>query len=72
MEFNIIAFGKLGGREIIFNSDLDVIFITQDEPAEADIKAAEQILRICMSFTKDGIAYRIDTRLRPEGSKGPL
>jgi len=69
---NIIAFGKLGGREIIFNSDLDLIFITQDEPAEADIKAAEKLLRVCMSYTKDGIAYRVDTRLRPEGSKGPL
>lgn len=69
---NIIAFGKLGGREIIFNSDLDLIFITQDEPTETDIKTAEHLLRICMSYTKDGIAYRIDTRLRPEGSKGPL
>lgn len=69
---NIVAFGKLGGREIIFNSDLDLIFITSDEAAEADIKAAEQLLRICMSYTKDGIAYRVDTRLRPEGSKGPL
>ncbi|MFZ6007998.1 MAG: bifunctional [glutamate--ammonia ligase]-adenylyl-L-tyrosine phosphorylase/[glutamate--ammonia-ligase] adenylyltransferase [Nitrospirota bacterium] len=69
---NIVAFGKLGGREIIFNSDLDLIFITSDEPAEADIKAAEQLLRLCMSYTKDGIAYRVDTRLRPEGSKGPL
>lgn len=69
---NIAAFGKLGGREIIFNSDLDLIFITQDEPAEADIKTAELLLRICMSYTKDGIAYRVDTRLRPEGSKGPL
>jgi glutamate-ammonia-ligase adenylyltransferase len=69
---NIVAFGKLGGREIIFNSDLDLIFITQDEPAEADIKAAEKLLRVCTSYTKDGIAYRVDTRLRPEGSKGPL
>jgi glutamate-ammonia-ligase adenylyltransferase len=69
---NIVAFGKLGGREIIFNSDLDLIFITQDEPAETDIKAAELMLRVCMSYTKDGIAYRVDTRLRPEGSKGPL
>ncbi|MDI6728515.1 MAG: bifunctional [glutamate--ammonia ligase]-adenylyl-L-tyrosine phosphorylase/[glutamate--ammonia-ligase] adenylyltransferase, partial [Thermodesulfovibrionales bacterium] len=69
---NIIAFGKLGGREIIFNSDLDLIFITLEEPTENDIKTAEGLLRVCMSYTKDGIAYRVDTRLRPEGSKGPL
>ncbi|MCL5062482.1 MAG: bifunctional [glutamate--ammonia ligase]-adenylyl-L-tyrosine phosphorylase/[glutamate--ammonia-ligase] adenylyltransferase [Nitrospirae bacterium] len=69
---NIIAFGKLGGREIIFNSDLDLIFITLNEPTERDIKAAEKLLRVCTSYTKDGIAYRVDTRLRPEGSKGPL
>jgi len=69
---NIIAFGKLGGREIIFNSDLDLIFITLNEPTERDIKAAEKLLRVCTSYTKDGMAYRVDTRLRPEGSKGPL
>ncbi len=69
---SIIGFGKLGGREIIFNSDLDLVFITHGEPTEGDIKAAEGLLRACMSYTKDGIAYKIDTRLRPEGSKGPL
>mgnify|MGYP000368439054 CR=1 FL=1 len=68
----IIGFGKLGGREIIFNSDLDIIFATLNEPTENDIKAAEGLLRGCMSYTKDGIAYKVDTRLRPEGSKGPL
>lgn len=68
----IIGFGKLGGREIIFNSDLDLTFITLNEPTEKDIKAAEKLLRVCMSYTKDGIAYRVDTRLRPEGSRGPL
>ncbi|HCL82086.1 MAG TPA: hypothetical protein DHW81_07705, partial [Nitrospiraceae bacterium] len=68
----IIGFGKLGGREIIFNSDLDIIFTTLREPSGDDIKAAEGLLRGCMSYTKDGIAYTIDTRLRPEGSKGPL
>jgi glutamate-ammonia-ligase adenylyltransferase len=71
-ELNIIAFGKLGGREIIFNSDIDIIFITEDYPDESTIKGAEQILRTCMSYTIDGIAYKIDTRLRPDGSKGPL
>jgi glutamate-ammonia-ligase adenylyltransferase len=71
-DLNIIAFGKLGGREIIFHSDLDLIFLTKDYPKNSDIKSAEQILRTCLSYTKDGIAYKVDTRLRPDGSKGPL
>ncbi|MDI6801113.1 MAG: bifunctional [glutamate--ammonia ligase]-adenylyl-L-tyrosine phosphorylase/[glutamate--ammonia-ligase] adenylyltransferase [Thermodesulfovibrionales bacterium] len=68
----VIGFGKFGGREIIFNSDLDIIFITLNEPSEADTKTAERMLKTLMSYTKEGIAYNIDTRLRPEGTKGPL
>jgi len=68
----IAGFGKLGGREITFNSDLDVIFISRGEPSDAATKAAERLLRMLISYTKEGIAYRVDTRLRPEGSRGPL
>ncbi len=68
----VIAFGKLGGREITFNSDLDITFVTEDEPTPSGIKAAERLLSLTMSYTKEGIAYRVDTRLRPDGSKGPL
>lgn len=68
----IVAFGKLGGREIIFNSDLDLVFFTPSETREADIRNAERFIRICASYTKEGVVYSIDTRLRPEGSKGPL
>ncbi len=69
---SIISYGKLGGREITFNSDLDIVFLTRNEPSIDDIKAAEHVLKIAMSYTKDGIAYKMDTRLRPEGNKGPL
>lgn len=68
----VIGYGKLGGREITFNSDLDLIFVTQENPAETDINIAEKLLKLLMSYTKDGIAYTVDARLRPEGSKGPL
>ncbi len=68
----ITGFGKLGGREIIFNSDLDVVFITLNNPDVKDVKDAENLLKILMSYTKDGVAYTVDTRLRPDGSKGPL
>jgi glutamate-ammonia-ligase adenylyltransferase len=68
----VVAFGKLGGREIIFNSDLDVVFVTSREPSPQDVRTAEQLLKSLMSYTKEGVAYKVDTRLRPEGSKGPL
>ncbi|TAN41532.1 MAG: bifunctional [glutamate--ammonia ligase]-adenylyl-L-tyrosine phosphorylase/[glutamate--ammonia-ligase] adenylyltransferase [Nitrospirae bacterium] len=68
----IIGLGKLGGREISFGSDLDLIFITGAEVKVSDTRVAERLLRMLTAYTKDGVAYRIDTRLRPEGSKGPL
>jgi glutamate-ammonia-ligase adenylyltransferase len=67
-----VGYGKLGGREITFNSDLDCVFVTPEEPSEADIRMAERALKVMMSHTKDGVAYTVDTRLRPEGNKGPL
>lgn len=71
-DLTIVAFGKLGAREIIFNSDLDIIFITSSEPEEKDVKLAQTLLRELMAYTKDGFIYRVDTRLRPDGSKGNL
>lgn len=68
----VIGFGKSGGRELNFNSDLDLIFVSPREVSDADVKAAERLLRLLISYTQDGTAYRVDTRLRPEGSKGPL
>lgn len=69
---SIIGFGKLGGMEITFNSDIDIIFICPDEPLQTDIKSAEKLIRIISSYTKDGIGYRVDIRLRPDGNKGTL
>ena len=69
---SVVSYGKLGGREITFNSDLDIIFLTRNEPSVDDVRAAEHVLKIAMSYTKDGMAYKMDTRLRPDGSKGPL
>ncbi len=68
----IIGFGKLGGREITINSDLDITFVSGLPPDYNDSKDTERVLRSLMSYTKEGIAYKVDTRLRPEGSKGPL
>lgn len=68
----VIGFGKLGGREVLYNSDIDVIFVSSEEVRETDTKTAQRLLRMLISYTRDGIAYSVDTRLRPEGSKGPL
>ncbi|TAN42802.1 MAG: bifunctional [glutamate--ammonia ligase]-adenylyl-L-tyrosine phosphorylase/[glutamate--ammonia-ligase] adenylyltransferase [Nitrospirae bacterium] len=68
----VIAFGKFGGRELAFNSDLDIVFASDSDPSLERIKSAERLLKVFTSYTKDGVAYQVDTRLRPEGSKGPL
>lgn len=68
----VIGLGKLGGRELTFGSDLDLVFVTAADVTIEQTRAAEKILRVLVSHTREGIAYRVDTRLRPEGSKGPL
>jgi glutamate-ammonia-ligase adenylyltransferase len=68
----VIGFGKFGGRELTFNSDLDLIFVCDTDVTENHIKTAEKLIRLLLSYTQDGMAYSVDTRLRPEGSKGPL
>ncbi len=68
----LVGYGKLGGMEITFNSDIDIIFICPYEPSQSDIKMAEKLIRLISSYTKDGMAYRVDIRLRPDGSKGTL
>lgn len=69
---HVIAFGKLGGREITVNSDLDLVFMSDSEPSERIMKAAEKLLRLLTSHTREGFTYRVDTRLRAEGTRGPL
>jgi [glutamine synthetase] adenylyltransferase / [glutamine synthetase]-adenylyl-L-tyrosine phosphorylase len=68
----VIGLGKLGGREVTFNSDLDIVFVTLEEVSEGDTQTAQRLLRMLISYTREGKAYNVDTRLRPEGSKGPL
>ncbi len=70
--FAAIGMGKAGGREITFDSDLDLIFACKEEISDSHVKAAQRLIRLLTSYTKDGIAYRVDVRLRPDGTKGPL
>ncbi|HVM10976.1 MAG TPA: bifunctional glutamine-synthetase adenylyltransferase/deadenyltransferase, partial [Actinomycetota bacterium] len=67
----IIGMGKLGGAELNYASDVDVIFVHGDDP-ERGAAAARRLLALLSAPTADGVALRVDTDLRPEGRAGPL
>lgn len=82
--FAVIGYGKLGGIELGYGSDLDLVFIHDfQEQTETDgrkgISGAEFAIRVAQKFmslmttqTLDGRVYEIDTRLRPSGEAGML
>lgn len=73
--FAIIAYGKLGGRELGYASDLDLIFLYDDpHPDAGDIYArlAQRINTLLSSYTSAGRLYETDLRLRPNGASGLL
>jgi glutamate-ammonia-ligase adenylyltransferase len=78
----VLALGKLGGQELNFSSDIDLIFAY---PEEGETKGAESLsnheffIRLGQSLinvlgenTADGFVFRVDMRLRPNGASGPL
>ncbi len=75
----VLAMGKLGGRDVGYGSDLDVIFLYDpaalgahaDVAAEAS-RAARHIIRLISTSHAAGPGYELDTRLRPSGSQGLL
>jgi [glutamine synthetase] adenylyltransferase / [glutamine synthetase]-adenylyl-L-tyrosine phosphorylase len=78
----VIALGKLGGEELNYSSDVDVCFV-YDAEGETDgpevvpnrvffARAAERMLALLTTMTEEGSVYRVDLRLRPEGTGGPL
>ena len=75
----VIAMGKLGGAEISYGSDLDVIFVFDPERAPDPIdavgyftKVARKVIRYISTFHGAGPGYELDTRLRPSGNQGLL
>jgi len=78
----ILGMGKLGGRELNFSSDIDLVacFAENGEttgPRGLDnqqffIRLVQQLTQVLTEQTADGFAYRVDWRLRPFGSAGPL
>lgn len=72
--FAIFGLGKLGGAELIYASDLDIIFVAPD--ATADLprlqKIAVELMDLLSTRTEDGTTFETDARLRPDGEKGLL
>jgi len=69
--FAVIGMGKLGGRELSYSSDIDVMFVHGGDPATAE-RVAENLIKTIGEVTPEGQAFRIDAALRPEGKSGPL
>ena len=84
MSNNIVVFalGKLGGGELNFSSDVDLVFAyvddpdhSQDERAKAGsfyLKLVQLLIKVLSQQTQDGFVFRVDTRLRPFGNSGAL
>src|SRR5206468_8252627 len=89
--FCVLGLGKLGGQELNYSSDVDVLFVYTEEgsvfiepPRAGAVKShglanhqffkrlAEMFIAEVGQMTPDGMLYRIDLRLRPEGDAGPL
>jgi glutamate-ammonia-ligase adenylyltransferase len=80
--FCVIGLGKLGGNELNYSSDIDIIFVFGDPPAEGEGGAsgadayynrlAARLVRNLSQPSSEGYLYRVDTRLRPNSGAGPL
>ncbi len=74
-QFAIIAYGKLGGKELGYGSDLDIVFVYEDEHEQApEIYAAfvRKLINWLTIKTAEGDLFEIDTALRPNGNSGLL
>jgi len=73
--FAIVGYGKLGGKELGYASDLDIVFVYDDaapEAAENYARLAQRINNWLTSVTVAGVLYETDLRLRPNGAGGLL
>lgn len=82
--FAVISYGKLGGIELGYGSDLDLVFIHDadtegstdgDKPINNNVfysRLAQRVVHILTRYTRFGVLYDVDLRLRPSGNKGPM
>ncbi len=74
-KFAVIGYGKLGGKELGYASDLDIIFLYDDQAegaGEVYAKFAQRINNWFNSLTSAGLLYETDLQLRPDGNSGLL
>jgi glutamate-ammonia-ligase adenylyltransferase len=73
----VVAMGKLGGGELNVSSDIDLVFVHPGggeagaDPQRLD-RAGRKLIALLNDVTDDGVAFRVDMRLRPYGDSGPL
>lgn len=79
--FAVIALGKLGGRELNFSSDVDLLFLydpeilargPREEAGQAALRVARRLIDLLQTRTEEGFAFRVDLRLRPSPEVTPL
>ncbi len=79
----VLGMGKLGGRELNFSSDIDLIFAFAHpgviegglHPLSHEqffVRLAQRLIKVLAEVTAEGFVFRVDTRLRPYGESGPL
>lgn len=75
----VISLGKLGGNELNYSSDIDLLFLYSGDPGEPcgdisareyNIRLAQRAIELLAHMTIEGPVYRVDLRLRPRGSEG--
>ncbi len=82
VQLNVIGMGKLGGHELNFSSDIDLICTYREEGelkgfgklshSQFFTRVTRQLVKCLNDATEDGFVYRVDLRLRPWGEAGPV
>jgi [glutamine synthetase] adenylyltransferase / [glutamine synthetase]-adenylyl-L-tyrosine phosphorylase len=70
-KFAVIAMGKLGGEELNYSSDIDLVFLAQTDAARY-WTLGQRLIKALTESTAEGFLYRVDMRLRPWGRSGAL
>jgi glutamate-ammonia-ligase adenylyltransferase len=78
--FVVVAMGKLGGEELNFSSDVDLIYVYSSDEGHAGSlslheyygRLSQMVTRAVAEITGDGFVFRVDLRLRPEGGSGAI
>jgi glutamate-ammonia-ligase adenylyltransferase len=72
--FAVLGMGKIAGREFTYHSDLDLIFLHRGGPEQIALvsRIGQRLISYLSTMTGAGVAYAVDTRLRPSGQQGML